>query len=159
MVSMVMAVFGRWPVRRVSTAREWSEETLHEVEELNQHLAAGEGREEVVFVAVDGCCPFVPKMVTVEKDVVGGVELAAVGTRGVVVSSRAEASGIVSLECMSCDKLEGSGLVGTGVSGENSADKVGEGKAGWFPEGGESAMGVSGRGCGPSVSPLFFQAA
>ena len=28
-------VFGPWSVRRVSTAREWMEETLHEVEEFD----------------------------------------------------------------------------------------------------------------------------
>ena len=89
---LVMTVFGRWPIRRVSTAREWSEETLRLVEELDEHLAAGEGGEEVVFVAVDGCCPFVPKVVAIEQDVVGGVELAAVGARGVVMGSRMEVS-------------------------------------------------------------------
>jgi hypothetical protein len=72
-------------------------------------------------------------MVTVEKDVVGGIELAAVGTRGVVMGSCSEAVGIIALERVSCDELEGSGLVGAGVCGENSADEVGDGKAGWFP--------------------------
>ena len=38
----VLTVFGRWSVRRVSVAREWSEEALREVEEFDQHLAAGE---------------------------------------------------------------------------------------------------------------------
>jgi hypothetical protein len=129
----VLTVFSRWSVRRVSTAREWSEETLREVEEFDQHLAAGEGWEKVVFVAVNGCCPFVPKMVTVEKDVVGGVKVTAVGTRGVVVGSHVEASGVVAFECVSCYGLKGGRLVGTGVGGKYSADKVGEGKAGWFP--------------------------
>ena len=97
-------------------------------------------------------------MVAFEKDVVGGVELAAVGTRGIVVGSCAEASGVIALECVSSNELEGGGLVGTGVGGENSADEVGEGKAGWFPEWGEAVTGVSGRGSGPGASPFFLQA-
>ena len=107
------------------------------MEEFDQHLAAGESGEKVVFVAMYGCCPFVPEVVTVEQNVVRGVEFAAVGTRGVVVGSRSEAVGVVALESVSCDELEGGGLVGTGVGGQDSADKVGDGKARWFPEGGK----------------------
>ena len=107
------------------------------MEEFDQHLAAGEGGEEVVFVAMNGGCPFIPEVVTVEEDVVRGVELAAVGTRGVVMGSRSEAVGIVALKSVSCDELEGGGLVGTGVGGEDSADKVGDGKVRWFPKGGK----------------------
>ena len=40
-----VTVFGHWSVRWVSAGREWSEETLCEVEEFDQHLAAREGRE------------------------------------------------------------------------------------------------------------------
>ena len=81
---------------------------------------------------MNGSCPFVPKVVAVEKDVVHGIELAAVGARSVVMGSRSEVVGIIALERMSCYELEGGRLVWAGVGGENSADEVGDGKAGWF---------------------------
>jgi hypothetical protein len=61
-----VTVFSPWSVGWVSTAWEWTEETLCEVEELDKHLATGEGREEIVFVTVNGGCPFVPKVVAVK---------------------------------------------------------------------------------------------
>ena len=130
-----MTVFGRWPVRRVSSFREWSEKALRVVEEFDQHFAAGEGGEEVVFVAVDNSCSLVPKVVTVEEDVVCCVEFAAVGTGGVVLGSRSKAVGVVALKSVACDELKGGGLVVTGGGGEYSADEIGGREAGWFPEG------------------------
>ena len=41
----VLAVYDHWSVRRVSVGEEGSEEALHQVEELDQHLAAREGGE------------------------------------------------------------------------------------------------------------------
>ena len=100
------------------------------MEEFDQHFTAGEGGEEVVFVAVDNGCSLVPKMVAVEKDVVCGVELAAVGTGGVVLGSRSKAVGVVALEHVACDELEGGGLVMTGGGSEDTTDEIGGREAG-----------------------------
>ena len=97
-------------------------------------------------------------MVTLEENVVGGVGVAAVQTRSVVVGSRAEVGGICGFECMSGDELESGGLVQMGVGGKNSADEVGDGEAGWFPEWGKIATGVSGGRGSLSTSPFFLQA-
>jgi hypothetical protein len=86
-LKMVMMVFDHWSVGRVSSGREGMEEALHQVEELDQHLATREGGEEVVFVTVDSCCSFVPKVIAVEKNVVDSVAIAAVWAGGVVVGA------------------------------------------------------------------------
>ena len=88
---------------------------------------------------MDGRRPFVPEMITVEKDMIGGVGLAAVRTGGVVISSCAKAGGVVGLEGMSSDKLEHGGLVQVRVHGKNSTDELGDGETGWFPKWGKVA--------------------
>jgi hypothetical protein len=42
---------GYCPIRRVGASGEWVQKALSLVEELYKHLAAGEGGEEVIFVA------------------------------------------------------------------------------------------------------------
>ena len=79
-------------------------------------------------------------------------------TGGVVISSCAKAGGVVGLEGMSSDKLEHGGLVQVRVHGKNSADELGDGETGWFPEWGKVATGVSRWGSGPGASPFFLQA-
>jgi hypothetical protein len=66
---------------------------------------------------MNGCRAFVPKMVALEKNVVGGVEVAAMWTGGVIVGSRVEAGRVSSFESVSGDELKGGGLVQTGVCG------------------------------------------
>ena len=107
----VMMVFDHWSVGRVSSGREGMEEALHQVEELDQHLATREGGEEIVFVAVDCCHTFIPKMITVKEDVVDGVAITAVWACDVVVGPTSEVGGVGGIEGMSSDELEGGGLV------------------------------------------------
>ena len=61
------------------------------MEELYEHVAASEGGEEVIFVAVNDCRSRFPKRFTLEKDVVDGIEVAAVGAGHVVVGPLAKA--------------------------------------------------------------------
>ena len=88
------------------------QEGLGRVEEPGEHLATGEGREEVVFVAVDDGCLLVPKVVTVEQDMVDGVTIFAVRTGDVVIGVLPEAGRVCGIEGVSCDKLKCGGLVG-----------------------------------------------
>ena len=61
------------------------------MEESGEHLATGEGREEVMFVAFDDGCSLVPKMITIEEDVVDGVKVSTVRTGDVVAGILPEA--------------------------------------------------------------------
>ena len=97
-------------------------------------------------------------MIAVKQDVISGVDVATVRTGSVVIGSHTKAGGVGSFECMSSDELEGGRLVQMGVSGKNSADKIGDGKARGFPEWGKMATGVSRWGSGPGTSPFFLQA-
>ena len=54
------------------------------MEEADEHLATGCGGEEIVFVTFEDGCTFIPKVVTLEEDVVNSVWITAVGTAGVV---------------------------------------------------------------------------
>ena len=93
------------------------------MEEADEHLAARCGGEEIIFVAFEDCCPFVPKMVTLEEDVVDGVEIAAVRTARVVTGVGSETGRVAGVERMSGDGLEGGGLVRTGLGCENPEDE------------------------------------
>ena len=81
------------------------------MEEPGEHLATGECRKEVVFVAFNNGGSLVPEAVAVEEDVVDGVTVTAMRTCGVVSSVRAKACGVCGIERVSCDYLEGGGLV------------------------------------------------
>ena len=50
---------------------------------------------------------FVPVMVTVEKDVVDGVSVTAMGACGVVPGVPPKVGGVVCVESMSCNELKG----------------------------------------------------
>ena len=93
------------------------------MEESGEHLATGEGREEVVLVTLDDRCSLVPKFVTIEQDVIDGVKVAAVGAGDIVTSVLTKMCGVCGVEGVSCYDLECSGLVGSGLSGENSVDE------------------------------------
>ena len=84
---------------------------------------------------MDDGCSLVPEVVTVEEDVICGVEFAVVGAGSVVLGSRSKAVGVIALKRVSCDELEGGGLVLAGGGGKDTADEVGGYEAGWFPEG------------------------
>ena len=83
------------------------------MEEPREHLATGEGRQEVVLVAFDDSCSFIPKVVAVEECVVDSEDIAAVGARSVVSHVPAEAGGVCGIKHVSCDDLECGGLVST----------------------------------------------
>ena len=83
------------------------------MKEPGEHLATGEGREEVVFVTFEDGCSFVPKVVAVEEDMIDGVAVAAVRTGDVISGILAKAGGVCGIKSVSCDDLEGGGLVGT----------------------------------------------
>ena len=76
------------------------------MEEADEHLAAGCGGEEVVFVALEDGCPFVPEVVTLEEDVVNGVKVAAMRTACVVSGVGLETGRVAGVESMSSDELE-----------------------------------------------------
>ena len=76
---------------------------------------------------------------------ISGVGVAAVRTGSVVIGPRMKTGGVNGLKRMSCDELEGSGLVQAGVGGKNSVDEVGDGKTRGFPEWGKR-WGSPGRG-------------
>jgi hypothetical protein len=86
----VLTVFSRWSVRRVSLGQEWAEEALHLVEEADKHFATREGREEVVFVALDDGGMFIPEVVTIKGDVVDCIALAAVWAGHIVAGAHSE---------------------------------------------------------------------
>jgi hypothetical protein len=69
---------------RVIVSGEWAQEGLSCVEEPGEHLATRGCREEVMFVAFDNRCSFVPEVIAVKECVVDGEAVAAVGTGGVV---------------------------------------------------------------------------
>ena len=74
----VRTALGHDSVRRISAGWEWAQEALRSVEESDQHLAAREGGEEVVFVTLDNGCALVPEVITFEEDVINGVSVTAV---------------------------------------------------------------------------------
>ena len=106
-------------VRRVGASGEWAQEALRLVEEADEHLAARCGGEEIIFVAFEDGCLFVPKMVTLEEDVVDSVWVTAVRTAGVVSGICSETSQVAGVKSMSSDELKGGGLVSAGLGCEN----------------------------------------
>ena len=98
---------------------EWVQEALRLVEEVDEHLAAGCGGEKIVFVAFEDGCTFVPKVVTLEEDVVDSVWVTAVRTAGVVSGIGSETGRVAGIKRMSCDELKGGGLVCAGLGGKN----------------------------------------
>ena len=77
------------------------------MEESGEHFAAREGREEIVLIALDNGGAFIPVVVTVEKDMVHGVTVAAVGTCGVVPSVPLKMGGVVGVEGVPSNELKG----------------------------------------------------
>ena len=78
-------------IRRVSASGEWAQEAQCLMEEVGEHLASGEGREEIVLVTFDDGGAFIPEVVTVEKNVVGCVSVAAVRACSVVAGVHSKA--------------------------------------------------------------------
>ena len=70
---------------------------------------------------------FVPKVITIEEDVIDGVAIAAVRAGGIIAGVGSEASGVVSIEGMTSDELECHRLVCAGLGGENPGDEWMEG--------------------------------
>ena len=91
---------------------EWVQKALRGVEESGEHLATGECREEVMFVAFDNGGLCIPEVVAVEEDVVDGVAIAAMRTCGVIPGILSKAQGICGVKGVSCNDLEGGRLVG-----------------------------------------------
>ena len=65
----------------------------------------------------------VPVLVAVEKDVVNGVTVAAVGARDVIPGIPPKTGGVIGVKSVSCNELEGCGLVGAGLGGEDPFDE------------------------------------
>ena len=93
------------------------------MEKPGEHFTAGEGGEEVGFVAFDDSGALVPVVVAVKKDMVDGVTLAAMGTCRVIPGVPPEAGGVISVKHVTGDELEGCGLVCAGVCSHHSFDE------------------------------------